>query len=591
MLGRYFSRRFRLHYASMFIPTLIIFLLIGAIMISHEQSSLKEVSASCLENFDESLQSSLYNMGYQIDSMTANASFSLSLKKILSSDRLKLGESSVFSMIKNFFRSYEISYSYIHSIYLYIDGKSRFLSTTAGYVAGIDGYFDREWLTEYQQMDPEDKLFTTSRQIARSSFEAPVDVLSLYYRLSYVDGVIVINVDADEYGRFLQNLLIDDLQQVFLFNSKGACLGVCGEKGYISPSDPAAAALSEDSGPDALPALSGKWKKAGGSRYYLYSKHSGYVNIDLVSACPLHILMERILPFLWVALLVLLLDAVVMFILAYRYTRQSFDFIELYIDIFSAAERGEYIEKPIAAENDEYGLILNNIIYLYLNNNRMQMELQDKEHQKTLAEMASLQMQINPHFIFNTLQIMDFDVLRQMGPSSQIHRMIGQLSNVVKYALSDPMEEVTLRTEMDYLKAYLEIQNIRFDNGGIIYFEADESVYDLPVFRLLLQPVLENCFEHGMYTDGRRIAIKVKLFDRGDHLAVSVTDNGKGMSKEELAEVRERIKSKNARSIGLVNLNRRLILHYGEESALHILSRQGMGTVICFKIPLDQHKK
>ncbi len=590
MTARYFTRRLRLHYASMFIPTLIIFLVIGAIMISREQNTLRKDSRGCLESFDESLQLSLYNMGYQIDSMMANASFSLSLKKIMSSDQMKLGESSVFSMVKNFFRSYEISYSYIHSIYLYIDGKSRFLSTTAGYVAGIDGYFDQDWLEEYHAMNPEDKLHTTARQISRNSFEKPVDVLSLYYRLSYVDGVIVINIDAEEYGLFLQNLTIDESQQVLLYNSAGEWIGTWGEK---DPGLRITAGDFPDQSPDGTetPLFTGNWKKLGGRLYYLYGRHSNYMNVDLLSVCPLHMMVKRVILFLWVAFLVLLFDAVVILILAYRQTRQSFDFIEQYIDIFSAAERGEVIEKPVMAENDEYGLILNNIIYMHLNSNRMQMELQEKEHQKTLAEMAALQMQINPHFIFNTLQIMDFDVISQMGRTSPVHRMIQQLSYVVKYALSEPMEKVTIRIEIDYLKAYLEIQNIRFDNRGIIYFEVDDTVWDLQVFRLLLQPVLENCFEHGMYGDGRRIHIKVKLFDRGDHLAVSVIDNGKGMSKEECQEVRERIRNANSKSIGLVNLNRRLILHYGDASALQVLSKKNEGTVIRFRIPMNECRK
>ena len=585
MLRRYFVRRVRQHYAFMIIPTLIMFLVIGAIMVNLEQRSLEDSSRNCLTSFDESLEASLYNMGYQIDTMMANASFSLSLKKILHNNGLKLGESSVFGMIKNFFRSYDISYSYIHSIYLYLEGYDRFLSTTAGYVAGIEGYFDQGWMAEYRQMKPEEKLYTSKRMITRNSFEEPLEILSLYYRLTYMDGVIVINVDKSEYGRFLRTMLLGEGQQVLLFNSDGECIG--SGSNLIDPGqqEALAEAFSGKMMKDSEYPVKDGWEKIDGTWYFLCTRYSPYMNIFLVSACPLGIMIRRLSYFLLAAVLVLILEAVVMLLLAYRYTKESFGFIEQYIDIFSAAERGAYIEKPAIAEDDEYGMILNNIIYLYLKHSRMQMELQEKEHQKTLAEMAALQMQINPHFIFNTLQIMDFDVIREMGRESQIHRMIGRLSDVVKYALSDPMEPVTIRTEIDYLKSYLDIQNIRFDNAGIIYFEVDDSVWEIQVFRLLLQPLLENCFEHGLHQDGRRIVIKVKLFDRGDHIAVSVTDNGKGMTKDERDELISRINSKSAKSIGLVNLNRRLILHYGEESALRIMSKKDMGTVVCFSIP------
>lgn len=587
MLRQYFIRRLRLHYVVMIIPTVILFLVVGVIMVNLEQRSLQDKSRASLVSIDESMDESLYNMGTQIDSMMTNASFSLSLKKTLSSKEMKPGESLVFSMVKYFFRSYRISYTYINSIYLYIDGGDRFLSTAAGNVTSTQGYFDGGWLDEYQEMSPDVQTHICSRWIQRNSFEDPVEVISLFYRLTYVDGVVVINVDKNEYRRFLRNLMLEDRQQILLFNAEGESIAVLQEE--TAGETPAALTdlLSGRIREGAVDSVTDQWKRAGGL-YYLDGWYSEDMNMFLFSACPLKMLSSRLAAFLWIAAIVLLLEMVVMLVLAYRYTRQSFDFIEQYIDIFSAAERGEYSEKPVIEENNEYGMILNNIIYMYLQHNRMQMELQEKEHLKTLAEMASLQMQINPHFIFNTLQIMDIDVIRELGVQSPVHRMIQRLSSVVKYALSDPMEEVTIRTEIDYLKAYLDIQNVRFNNRGIIYFEVDESTLEMHVFRLMLQPVLENCFSHGMRPDEGRILIKVKIYDRGDHLFVSVTDNGRGMKREDLAELVEQIGSASARSIGLVNLNRRLILHYGEESALHILSRENEGTVIYSRIPKDK---
>ena len=589
MLREYFVRRLRMHYVVMIIPTVILFLVVGAIMVNLEQRTLQDKSRASLVSIEESLGESLYNMGTQIDSMMTNASFSLSLKKTLSSKEMKPGESLVFSMVKYFFRSYRISYTYINSIYLYIDGGDRFLSTAAGNVTSTQGYFDRGWLDEYQEMDQDIKTHICSRRIQRNSFEDPVDIVSLFYRLTYVDGVVVINVDKEEYGRFLQNLMLEERQQILLFNADGENIAVLKDEKAEETPEALTTLLSERIRAGAVDSVENQWKRAGGL-HYLDGWYSQDMNMYLFSACPLKMLTSRLAAFLWIAAIVLVLEMVVMLILAYRYTRQSFDFIEQYIDIFSAAERGEYSEKPVIEENNEYSMILNNIIYMYLQHNRMQMELQEKEHQKTLAEMASLQMQINPHFIFNTLQIMDIDVIREMGLQSPVHRMIQRLSSVVKYALSAPMEEVTIQTEIDYLKAYLDIQNVRFNNRGIIYFEVDESTLEMHVFRLLLQPVVENCFSHGMRPDDGRILIKVKIYDRGDHLFVSVIDNGRGMSRKDLSELVEQVGSASAKSIGLVNLNRRLILHYGEESALHILSRENEGTVIYWRIPKDRLK-
>lgn len=590
MLRKYFIQRYKAQFLGMIIPTLVIFLVVGMYVVNFQRQSVREESRNSLKRFEESVDASVYNIGNQIDSLTANASFSLSLKKILDHSTMKIGESTVFSMIKNFFRSYEISYSYIHSIYLYIGGKDRFLTTTTGYVANVSDYFDVDWLQQYLSLPEEEQIFTCRREIRKNSFSDPTPVLTLYYRLTYLDGVIVINIDENEYVKNLMNFMIPDYQMALMYNSRDELVGTAAsgrsfENAQMAWSDAPDDVIRPYIRSEDQEKIADHWLRIGGKYYYVCSSHSKYTNMLHVSLCPLRIILDRSAVYIWIAVLILALDAVVILLMAYRSTRSSFRFIEQYIDIFSAAERGEQIEQPAASTEDEYGLILNNIIYMYLRNNRMQMELQDKENQKIRSEMSALQMQINPHFIFNTLQIMDFDVMRELGHDSLVHRMIGQLSKVVKYALTDPMEMVTLRTEIDYLKSYLEIQEVRFSGRGITYFEIDPSVLDLQVFRLMLQPMVENSFEHGMHSDGRNLVIKIKIFDRGDDLSFAVVDNGRGMDREHLLKLRTNLSDPSVRNIGLINLNRRLQLYYGEKSGLMICSRKDVGTVISFRIP------
>ena len=132
---------------------------------------------------------------------------------------------------------------------------------------------------------------------------------------------------------------------------------------------------------------------------------------------------------------------------------------------------------------------------------------------------------------------------------------------------------------------------MRFEGGGIIYFEVDETILETKVFRLILQPMLENCFEHGMRIEKQHLLIKVKIFDQGDYIHFAVVDNGRGMSREEISELYMKINNKESKNIGLTNLNRRLLLHYGKESALKIQSKEGQGTIISFKVPKQNSNK
>lgn len=585
ILRKYFFKRVRTYFFIMIIPTLILFIVIGYFIISVQQKQIREEGENSLSSFNDSLEASLYNMGYQLDVLMSNSSFSLSLKNLLNQTSMQQNDRIVFDMLKYFFNSYKSAYEYINSVYLYLDGKERFLTSASGQIANINTYFDVGWYQEYKEMDKNDQMYTSRRWIKRYTYDEPVEVISLYYRTTYLDGLIVINVDKGKYGRLLRNALVSDKQKVFLFNSNG--IPICTTDNSFTGEE-VENAFSEKMAPYFLAGtyqkLNYTWQKIEGKIYYIYSQYSDYLDLYQTSAISINYLFSELFYFVVLVLMILLLDIAGVLILAYFYTKSSFYFIQECVNIFSQAERGDKITHRVSDVKDEYGIILNNIIYLYLKNNKIQMDLLEQQHQNEITEMIALQLQINPHFIFNTLQIMDFEIIKNLGIQSVLHKMTQQLSLVVKYALTDPTLKVSLGKELEYLKSYLEIQKVRFGKNAIIYFEVDENVLGQEVFRLLLQPMVENCFEHGMSSDGRPIVIKLKIFDKKDYIYFAVLDNGKGMDKKEVNELIERINNKTSRNIGLTNLNRRLILHYGKDSALHIQSRVNCGMVIHFII-------
>ena len=573
----------------MIVPTLLIFVFIGFSFVVSQRESLKKESVKSLKSFEDSLEASIYNVGYQLDALMCNSSFSLTLRTMLDFTEMRQNDQIAFKMIKYFFNSYQTSYSYIHSIYLYLDGRERFLTSDTGQIAGINTYYDQEWLPAYKSMDPEERVFTNQRWVQRYTYGEPTEIISIFYKMTYMDGVIVINIDKGKYGKLLRNILISDNQKVMLFNSEGE---------VVCLTDPVLEEFESEDFAEEIRAgiLSGSedvlkrnWVKIQDKYYYVETIYSPYLNLYEVSMTSSDQLLEEVRIYLLLACLILFAEMVIMFLLAYRYTKRTFGYIKECVDIFSAAERGEAYDRQFHEANDEYAMILNNVIRLYLNNSQIQMDLMEKQHENEMTEMMALQLQINPHFIFNTLQTLDFEAIKQHGMNSELHRMIQLLSLVIKYAFSEPTTPVTLQMELDYLKAYIEIQNIRFDSNVITYFEVDDSVLDFKVFRLILQPLLENCFEHGIDEGKERMAVKVKIYDRGDRISFAVLDNGKGVSGEELEEIYKKINSKTSRNIGLTNLNRRLILRYGKEHRLKIRSKKGFGTVVYFDIPKEQN--
>ena len=569
----------------MIIPTLLIFFLFGVFFLYSQRASVEKESVKSLESFEDSLEASIYNMGYQLDTLMSNSSFSLAFKTMLDYRGLSHSDLTTFNMLKYLFNSYESSYSYIHSVYMYLDGRERFLTSDTRQIANVDTYFDREWLDEYKSMAEDERVYTDHRWIQRHSYAEPVEVISIFYRMTYMDGVIVINIDKSEYGKLLRSVLISENQKVLLYNSKGDIICITDPE----LEDFEATVINEDikkriQGKE-TELGSKKWVKLGGKYYFADMLYSEYLNLYEVSVTSRAQLMEDLRIYIIMAVVILFVEIILMILLAYIYTKRNFSYIEECVDVFSAAERGEAVEERFRSADDEYSLIFNNVIRMHLNNSKMQMDLLEKQHEAQMAQMNALQLQINPHFIFNTLQTLDFEAIKKEGYDSEVHRMIQNLSMVVKYALSEPTRDVTIRMELEYLKAYLEIQNIRFGGNVITYFEVDETIYECKVFRLMLQPVLENCFEHGINNDEGKIHVKVKIFDRGDEITVFVVDNGRGITGDELKKLYEKINNKDSRNIGLTNLNRRLILRYGEDHALKIRSKAGFGTEVSFSVP------
>ena len=251
--------------------------------------------------------------------------------------------------------------------------------------------------------------------------------------------------------------------------------------------------------------------------------------------------------------------------------------------MFEDAEAGKTIERPRRKVNDEYDVIMNNILMMFLNNTYLNIQLKEKQYRQQNAELTALQLQINPHFLYNTLQTLDMEA-RKLNDDGRISAVVGYVSDILKYCLTNPQKSVTLREELDYLKKYIEVQHYRFGDRFIIYYEVDDGVLDSEVFRMMLQPVVENSLLHALRGNTRGY-MKVRARRIGDCVDIRIIDNGDGMTREELLALRRRITDRNSRSIGLTNLDRRLRLRYPGMNGLRICSIKNFGTSVSFQIP------
>lgn len=400
-----------------------------------------------------------------------------------------------------------------------------------------------------------------------------------------LDGIVVMDIEIEKYRNLLDQIMYDQNETVLFYNNEGEYLFQWSKEAEGNFEDLSFEEVS-DCG-------DGKWMRIGKKLYMVHESSDNSYQLKIISLIPQDIIWENIKGVANVFFLVMGVSVVVMMLLAYRTAKESFDRIEYMVNVFQDAERGNFPKEPKQEENNEYDVVLNNIIYLFLHNIQLNDSLKQKQQEQEIAELTALQLQINPHFLFNVLQNVEFEMKKLGSGADTVCRMLEDLSEILQYALKNPLETITLRQEIEYLKKYVAIQRERFGSNFIVYYEIDDSLWDFPVFRLMLQPLVENSIVHGVRLCDRQGYIKVKIFARGNMVIFRVVDNGIGMTAEEIQEFQERIQKVNVRHIGMSNVNSRLKIYYGEESAIHVRSRKNRGCVVEFRIPIDgnDHKK
>lgn len=209
----------------------------------------------------------------------------------------------------------------------------------------------------------------------------------------------------------------------------------------------------------------------------------------------------------------------------------------------------------------------------------------EEEKQKRSAELMVLQSQINPHFLYNTLDNLqwkayDYDAV-------EIAEMIEALSNFFRISLSNGKEFIPLSQEIKHIENYLFIQEKRYEDILKFTIDFDSSLSDIIVLKLIIQPIVENAIYHGIKPKLSNGNIEVSVYEINDYVYISVYDDGVGMDKETLNELRASLNIKNEKfGYGLYNVNQRIKLVYGENSGVELSSTLGEGTTVLIKIPI-----
>lgn len=206
--------------------------------------------------------------------------------------------------------------------------------------------------------------------------------------------------------------------------------------------------------------------------------------------------------------------------------------------------------------------------------------------QQKESEFKMLSSQINPHFLYNTLEMIRMKALVNKDPD--VATLIKKLSKMMRQALERTDRPVALKDELSLIKNYLEIQAMRFGDHFSYTVEVEPGLDDYKVFPLLIQPIVENAIVHGLEPKEERGHLTLTIVDDGKDITIAVHDNGVGMTPKRLTEVRQGLtvtEHLNGRRIGIRNVHQRMMLYYGQEYGLTIKSTINVGTTMTLRLP------
>ncbi|RKP48063.1 sensor histidine kinase [Cohnella endophytica] len=309
------------------------------------------------------------------------------------------------------------------------------------------------------------------------------------------------------------------------------------------------------------------------------SKVTGWLSVVVI---PETALVDQIVPSILTSTLsTAILLGLVAVTLAFFVLRRITDPIKKLMAAMRFVGEGDFQTRVEPAANDEFGILIrkfnnmNNRIQLLINENY---EIKMKEQE---AEIQALNLQMNPHFLYNTLNVMNWMAIENQ--QKELSKMLVCLSNMLHYTVSKDWDLVHLSEEIEWLNNYFHIMSMRFEGKFEVRYAIQPDLYAYKVPRLLFQPFVENAILHGFdqMEDGGVIVVSGRI--ENDRRVFAITDNGRGIG----GAITSSNNDGKRKSVGIGNIRSRIRLQYGEEYGVEIHPSAAGGTIVEILLPLD----
>ena len=565
------------------IPFLMFSIVSGSIFLDHAQKTAEEHSVQLIHQVSNS-------MDVYVET----------IEKMVNYIQLELQDTPFFTMETEDAPGWESETDYIRSVLenvanshrevagIFIATKEDLYVSTGMSRISRDPFQNERWYREASENPEEIQLISvvTGRNIVTNRSYSIDDVFSLAKA-----------VQDPETGEVLGVILLDIRHDIIQSSINGVTIG---EKGFVFVMD------QEDNivytpVNGIVYRVNPKWVKAmepmsvqiqGGS-YQIRSELSPYTGWRTVGVFSMDEVMSSVNTIVYILFTCVIISLVLVVIVSFKFSRTLTNPIFKLKRLMKQAESGDLTVRFNFEHNDEIGELGQSFNHMIARIDQLiQMVYVEQENKRT-AEMKSLQEQIKPHFLYNTLDTISW--MARDYDAEDIVRLVDALTNMFRIGLSHGKDIITVKEEITHVSNYLYIQKIRYKDKLNYVIHVDESLYAIEVPKLILQPLVENAIYHGVKAKRGGGTITITGVPEGENLVFTVQDDGAGMLQEKVEELNRRMSERSVldekKSFGLFYIRERIQLCYGKGYGVHVESTLGEGTRVTITLPLYQKPK
>ena len=468
-------------------------------------------------------------------------------------------------------------YKYIDSIYIYSEHSQSIFHGDSKFE--VTDFADCNWIPAYKTIT--DRKGAIIPREKNGVYPQLLTIVKPIYVADVKRGAVIMNVDcralyravmSDDKKNKLELFLLDERNRILL--SKNADLFNID-----------ASALSFDVTAVENSRSRTRILNLNGQKNVIAVENSGIFPYQYISVLPMNAYASKLKSMYWQAGSLMLVLLALGFALAYVITSTSYKPLR---EIISFLDETSADEEVKAKNQNELIYIMNNIEQHIKDKKEMRRLLEERMQMLRKSQYVMLQAQINPHFLYNTLEAINWMAYDLSGAENDVSKALISLSNFFRNTLTTSGYLVPVKTEIHYTKDYIDILNLRYGDLFEVVWDISEDILALTTIKICLQPIIENAVYHGLKPKGDNGILTIAGRRSGDSVVFTVTDNGVGMSETDIAELNSRMRDEvymENRHIGLVNVNRRIKIIFGESYGIAVSSRLGEGTAVTVTMP------